>query len=122
MGGAGEGGEAIARYVVGDAECVAAGVVDEASLERLTGRKRYGMDDRVQLSPLPLKEVERRVDLAVHGDVERHRQLRAERIRERLDALLHAVVRVREREFSALPVHSLRDTPGNRAFGGHAYD
>ena len=49
-------------------------------------------------------------------------ELRAERLRERLDALLQLVVDVGERELGALAVQRLRDAPGDRAIGGDAYD
>ena len=84
--------------------------------------ERDGVDDYVQVAPFACQQVERGVELIIHRHVERHCQLRSQRARERLNPLFHAIVRVRERQFSALPVHSLRDAPGNRAFGGHAYD
>ena len=94
----------------------------KAAGERLARRERHRVHDDVELAPLALQQVERGIDLRVDRDVERHRQLRAQGVRERLDALLHLVVHVGEGELRALAMHRLGDAPGDRAVGRDADD
>ena len=65
---------------------------------------------------------ERGVDLGVVGDVERHDELRAQRLGERLHAILELLVDVGERELGAFAMHGLRDAPGDGTIGCDADD
>ena len=65
---------------------------------------------------------ERRVDLGVVGDVELHGEFRAERLGQRLHAILELLVDVRERELGAFAMHGLRDAPGDGTIGRDADD
>ena len=62
------------------------------------------------------------VDLGVVGDVERQDELRAQRLGQRLHALLELLVDVGERELGAFAVHGLRDAPGDGTIGCDADD
>ena len=105
-----------------DAESLAARVRGEAALDGFARGEGDRVDDDVELPPFALEQVESGVDLLVDGDVQRHRQFRAEGLGERLDALLHLVVGVGEGELGAFAMHGLGDAPGDRTICRHAHD
>ena len=105
-----------------DAKGLAAGVLDESAGDGLARCVGHGVDHDVEAAPLPLQQVEGRIDLAIDGHIEGHREPGADRLGERLDALLHLVVDVGEGELGAFTMHRLRDTPCDRAVGRDADD
>src|SRR6185437_13846178 len=118
----GQGGKAVAGYLVRDAEGFTAGVRHKAAFERLTRREGDRVYDDVELAPFALKEVKRRIDLIICRDVELHRQLGSQRLRQGFDTPFHPVVRVREGELRPLTMHRLCDAPRDRAIGRDAND
>jgi hypothetical protein len=107
---------------VGHPESVAASALHESAGEGFARRIRHCVDHDIEAAPLTLQQIERRVDLAVDRHIERHRELGAERLGQRLDALLHLVVDVREGELRAFAMHRLGDAPCDRAVGCDADD
>src|SRR5262249_16690503 len=105
-----------------DAKRLAAGVLDESAGDRLARRKCDCMDHNVELAPFTLEQVERGVDLAIDGDVQRHGDLGADRLSQGLHALLHLVVDLSEGQLRALALHSLGDAPRDGTVSRNAYD
>jgi hypothetical protein len=75
----------------------------------------------IERAPFAFEQRKGGIDLIVDLYIERHQQLRADRSRERLDAILEHG-RIGKGELRALRMHRFGDAPGNGTFGGDADD
>ena len=90
--------------------------------ERLARREADRVHDDVEAVPVLAELGEQVLDLRVAGDVARQHDVRAERVRGFVDAILELVVDVRERKLGAFAMHRVGDAPGDRAVIEHAGD
>ena len=80
------------------------------------------MHDEVERAPGLLRGREHRVDGRRLGDVAMAEHLRADLLRQRLDALLQRIALIGEGDFGALGAAGLGDAPGERPVVGDPQD
>ena len=97
-----------------DAEVFARHAVEEVAGDRFTRRKTNGVDEAVEAVPAFLQRGEERFDLRVVGDVAWEDQIAAEFRCELGDAVLETFADIRERQFCAFALASLRNAVCDR--------
>ena len=80
------------------------------------------MNDEVEPPPPFAERLEDGVEAGVVHDVAGQDQVRADRLRERADALAQRLALIGERHLAAVRVHRLGDRPGDRAIVGDPHD
>src|SRR5215471_17764585 len=98
MGALSQCREAVARNLVRHTEAFAGGRLNESAGERFARREGHRVYHDVERTPLALQQLEGRIALTIDRHIEGHREMRAERVSQRLDALAHLVVEVGEGE------------------------
>ena len=105
-----------------DAERLARQAVEKITCDRLARREGDRVHHAVERTPFLAQLREKRFDLGVARDVAGKRKAAAELARHAGDAILEALVLVRERELGALAPRGLGDAVGDRAVGEQAGD
>ena len=96
--------------------------IDHASLQRILGRERDGVDQEIEAAPFGGNPLEDRFGLAGRDDIERHEDRRLEFLGERLDEFLGLFVEVGHRELGPERPKSPRAAPGDGLLVGDADD